>query len=183
MEPEVTTHDTVTARFDRSNIVAVVYHLLGNREAAEDITSDAVVALLEHDGEIRDVGAWLRTVAYRRALNELRRQQREHAATIRLTDLQPPPHWEVELHDHNQAEVAEAVAQLPNQQRAAALLHWGDDLPVNEVARIMGCAAPTVRVHLYRARRRLRDATPNHDAIPQHDAVPLHDAVSEGRTR
>lgn len=175
MGPVVTTDRSVLDRIDRSRVVAVVYHLLGNREAADDIVSDAVVALLEHDGDIRDVGAWLRTVAYRRALNELRRQRREHAATIRLTDLRPPTDWEVELHDH--APVAEAVAELPHQQRTAALLHWGDDLPIGDVAQIMGCAAPTVRVHLYRARRRLRDALPDHDTSPQHDAI------SEGGTR
>jgi len=154
MGSPVTTDRSVLEGIDRSRIVAVVYHLLGSREAAEDITSDAVVALLEHDGEIRDVSAWLRTVAYRRALNELRRRRREDAAVVRLSDPTPEADWATALHDH--AQVAEAVAQLPDQQRTAALLHWGDDLPLSDVAKIMGCAAATVRVHLFRARRRLR---------------------------
>jgi DNA-directed RNA polymerase specialized sigma24 family protein len=49
-------------------------------------------------------------------------------------------------------------------QKVAALLCWGDGLSVSEAAAVLGCAASTVRVHLFRARRTLqpmlREATP-----------------------
>jgi DNA-directed RNA polymerase specialized sigma24 family protein len=36
------------------------------------------------------------------------------------------------------------------------VLHYEADLPIQEVARLMGLAPATVRVHLHRARTRLR---------------------------
>ena len=48
-------------------------------------------------------------------------------------------------------------APLPLRERAAMVLFYVLDLPVADVAARMGVAAPTVRVHLMRGRRRLRD--------------------------
>jgi RNA polymerase sigma-70 factor (ECF subfamily) len=50
----------------------------------------------------------------------------------------------------------EALRQLSPNQRAAIVLRHVVDLDVEEVARRMGVAVPTVRVHLHRARKRLR---------------------------
>jgi RNA polymerase sigma-70 factor (ECF subfamily) len=49
------------------------------------------------------------------------------------------------------------VAQLPRNQRLAVVLHYVDDLPVSEVAAVLGCAEATARVHLHRGRRRLAE--------------------------
>ena len=50
-----------------------------------------------------------------------------------------------------------ALRQLSPNQRAAIVLRYEADLPVDDVARRMGIAAPTVRVHLHRGRTRLRE--------------------------
>jgi DNA-directed RNA polymerase specialized sigma24 family protein len=48
-----------------------------------------------------------------------------------------------------------ALLALPPNQRAAVVLHYLEGRPVAEVAEILGCATPTARVHLHRARKRL----------------------------
>lgn len=48
------------------------------------------------------------------------------------------------------------VRQLPGRQAQAVALFYADDLPVVEVARVMGCAEGTVKAHLHAARERLR---------------------------
>ena len=50
-----------------------------------------------------------------------------------------------------------ALRQLSPAQRAAVVLHYEADLPVQEVARRMGTSAGAVKVHLFRGRRRLRE--------------------------
>jgi RNA polymerase sigma-70 factor (ECF subfamily) len=50
-----------------------------------------------------------------------------------------------------------ALRKLSPNQRAAVVLRFEADLPVDEVARRMGIASPTVRVHLHRGRARLRE--------------------------
>jgi len=51
--------------------------------------------------------------------------------------------------------VRAAVLQLPARQRAVVVLHYLDDLPVSEVAAVLGCSEGTVKTHLHRARRAL----------------------------
>ena len=51
----------------------------------------------------------------------------------------------------------EALRQLSPNQRAAIVLRHVLDLEISEVAHRMGTAQPTVRVHLHRGRKRLRE--------------------------
>jgi RNA polymerase sigma-70 factor (ECF subfamily) len=55
-------------------------------------------------------------------------------------------------------DVIRALASLTPNQRAAVLLHDLEGFTSPEAARLLGMTAPTVRVHLFRARRRLREA-------------------------
>ena len=50
-----------------------------------------------------------------------------------------------------------ALRRLSPKQRAAIVLRHVADLEMDEVAKRMGTATPTVRVHLHRGRMRLRE--------------------------
>jgi RNA polymerase sigma-70 factor (ECF subfamily) len=84
-------------------------------------------------------------VAFNVANDELRRERRLTAPQDRAV---PGP----ELED-----LVAALRQLSPNQRAADVLRHVLDLDVREVAHRMGIAPPTVRVHLHRGRRRLRE--------------------------
>jgi RNA polymerase sigma-70 factor (ECF subfamily) len=45
-----------------------------------------------------------------------------------------------------------AVRRLPRRQAQATVLYYGDDLPTDDVARVMCCAEGTVRALLHQAR-------------------------------
>ena len=49
-----------------------------------------------------------------------------------------------------------ALETLPAKQRAAVILHDEEGYSAAEVGDLLGIAAPTVRVHLHRGRKRLR---------------------------
>jgi RNA polymerase sigma-70 factor (ECF subfamily) len=55
------------------------------------------------------------------------------------------------------AGVIDALRRLSPNQRAAVVLRYEADLSVEEVARRMGTAQATVRVHVLRGRRRLQE--------------------------
>jgi RNA polymerase sigma-70 factor (ECF subfamily) len=61
----------------------------------------------------------------------------------------PPPESDVDL--------GNAIGVLPPMQRAAVVMHYFDDLPVADIARILVVSESTVKQHLYRARHRLAD--------------------------
>jgi RNA polymerase sigma-70 factor (ECF subfamily) len=49
----------------------------------------------------------------------------------------------------------ELVRALPTRQRHAVVLFYLEDLPVDEIAAVLGCAANTAKAHLHKGRRRL----------------------------
>ena len=118
----------------------------GRRDIAEDVTAEAFARGLAHADTIRDPVSWLYRTAFRLAQDELRKERRSHVPE--LEDRRAPP--EV-------AGLMQALRTLSPNQRAAIVLRFEADLPVSEVAKRMGIAQPTVRVHLHRARARLRE--------------------------
>jgi RNA polymerase sigma-70 factor (ECF subfamily) len=62
------------------------------------------------------------------------------------------------------SDVLRALRALSRKQRTAVILHDYADLPTNDVARILGVAQATVRVHVSQGRRRLRRLLEERDA-------------------
>jgi RNA polymerase sigma-70 factor, ECF subfamily len=48
-----------------------------------------------------------------------------------------------------------AVRSLPRRQAQAVALHYLEDLPVADIARVLGCAEGTVKAHLHHGREAL----------------------------
>jgi RNA polymerase sigma-70 factor (ECF subfamily) len=105
---------------------------------------EAFVRAMEVDGTIRRPFPWLYRMAFRIAAAELRRE--------------PPRLRQAQTHldDPGTGDLMRALRQLSPSQRAAVFLHYEVDLPVREVARMMGTSSAAVKVHLYRGRNRLR---------------------------
>jgi RNA polymerase sigma-70 factor (ECF subfamily) len=125
---------------------ALVAFTGGRREVAEDAMSEAFARALHFAEGIRNPKSWIYATAFRLAAQDLRRERRDREG------VSPP--WREDSRDSD--EVMTALRQLPTNQRAAVVLHYYVDLPVREVARVLGIAPATVKVHLFRARRRLR---------------------------
>jgi RNA polymerase sigma-70 factor (ECF subfamily) len=75
------THTTLSAVFreEAGKLVGALVRILGNFEVAEEIVQDALLVALERwpvEGIPSQPGAWLLTVARRRAIDQLRREAR-----------------------------------------------------------------------------------------------------------
>ena len=120
---------------------------------AEEVAQDAFVRLLENWRRVSRYdrpGGWVRRVAIRLAVRAAKR--RSH-----LVDLEAA--WPVVGDEQRplDLDLIAAVRRLPPRQRAVVALRYGEDLPVNEVADILGCTASTASVHLHRARTKLAE--------------------------
>ena len=118
----------------------------GRRDVAEEAMAEAFARALARSDTIRDPVAWIYRTAFRLANDELRAERRRGPAP---TDVESPP---PEL-----SGLMEALRELSPNQRAAIVMRHVLDLEVAEIAKRMGTAAPTVRVHLHRGRKRLRE--------------------------
>ena len=80
----------------------------------------------------------------------------------------------LELIERDNAEavaVRAAVAALPPAQRQAVILRYFADLPIREVASVMGCPENTVKTHARRALESLRDSHLLRDEPPPCDVA------------
>jgi RNA polymerase sigma-70 factor (ECF subfamily) len=118
----------------------------GRRDVAEEAMAEAFARALARSGTIRDPIAWIYRTAFRLANEELRAERRR--GPVPAKEGSPPP----EL-----SGLIEALRRLSPNQRAAIVLRHVLDLDVPEVANRMGTAIPTVRVHIHRGRKKLRE--------------------------
>jgi RNA polymerase sigma-70 factor (ECF subfamily) len=132
-------------REESDGVYRTLFAFTGGRgDIAEEATAEAFARAVAGADEIRDPLAWIYRAAFRIAIDEIRRERRFATEVERSA---PPP----EL-----VGLVEALRELTPNQRAAIVLRHVVDLDVAEVAHRMGCSSATVRVHLYRARARLR---------------------------
>lgn len=118
----------------------------GDSHIAEDAMAEAFAQALRRGDELRDPERWVWRAAYRIAAGALQERRRGPIVDAgRSYELPEAPGW-----------VAEALEQLPEQQRAVVVLHYYADLRVRDVATVLGTSSAAVKVALMRARRRLR---------------------------
>jgi len=108
----------------------------------------------EHRGSFR---TWL----YRIGLNLARDALRRAGRTVTQPDLEPLSRLAEDPADVLMARVdsdrlAATLAKLPESQRAALVLRFYADLPVEEIARICRCPTGTVKSRIHYALRKLR---------------------------
>src|SRR5512145_1597930 len=84
----------ITFREEYGRVLAALISQLGDFELAEDALQDALVNALERweqDGIPRNPGAWLTTVAKRRAIDRLRRVATFECKAVILDSIQDEP--------------------------------------------------------------------------------------------
>lgn len=133
----------------------VVFALCGSWSVAEELTQDAFVRALVRWSSVHRLeqpDAWVRRVALNLATSAFRRRAAEARALVRLRGRRDPPVAEPAA---DLADFVLAVRTLPRRQAQAVVLRYIDDLSVQQIAEVMGCAEGTVKAHLAAGRQRL----------------------------
>ncbi len=136
-------------------MVALAYALSGSRLAAEDLAQEAFVAahrVWDRVGRYERPDAWVRRVISNKSVSAYRRRVSEARALVKIAGQRQEVIRPMEPED---AEFWDAVRALPKRQRQAVVLHYVEDLPVAEIAEMLGCAVGTAKAHLFKARRNL----------------------------
>lgn len=131
--------------------------LTGSRSDAEEIAQETFVQALRHWPKIRqyeDPTAWLHRVATRMAISRGRRGQVARRG-LRILGARPAEPIEDDAAE-TRLDLSDALECLPLEHRAVLLLHHFDDLPVAQIARVLGIAEGTVKSRLARARAALQ---------------------------
>ncbi|HNQ06903.1 MAG TPA: RNA polymerase sigma factor [Tetrasphaera sp.] len=126
--------------------------LVGDRDLAHDVATEAFVRLLNHWGEVAEPRPWLYTAAANIIRDHWRKRGREQIAYGKVAhqlEVAQDPDLARDL------SVRSAVQQLPDRLRVAVMLHYFADLPVAQVAAQMGKSEGAIKRDLWDARKRL----------------------------
>ena len=129
----------------------------GDREAAADAVQDAFTRAYTRWRRISrydSPSGWIRHVALNRLRDHFRREERAGRAQNRFAGQTPTEVAAPEPPDHD---LADAVSQLPRQQRIAVSLFYIEQLSVKEIATSMKLSEGAVKYHLHAGRAALRE--------------------------
>lgn len=183
--------DTVTQQFEneRQRLRSTAYRMLGSLAEADDAVQETWLKLNHADSAaIRNLSAWLTTALSRVCLNLLRarRSRREEPLELHMPD---PIVGGSHAHDPEaQLLWGDAVGMalmvvmdsLGPAERVAFVLHDMFAVPFDEIAPLLEKSADATRQLASRARRRVRESTPEPetDAAKQRVAVDAFFAAS-----
>ncbi|MGE0547659.1 MAG: RNA polymerase sigma factor [Kofleriaceae bacterium] len=169
----------------------IAYDLLGNRAEAEEAVQEALARACEAIGDLRDPAAapaWFLRIVTTMCLRTLRRRRlrrrlfgwwpsgsEDSSAAPTTTADTVADDIAQRMHATETIEPSEALAgqqamgallgrieALSPQQRTALVLRYGHDLPVADVAELLGVELATVKTHLVRGLARLRELMEEH---------------------
>ena len=145
--------DYVTGRIPALRRLA--YLLVGDEHRADDLVQQTITTLYVKWKRARaadHLDAYVRTMLVRTHLDE----RRLAWARVQLFHKVPDPD-PVEEHGIEDRQIVRAeLARVPRRQRAVLVLRFCYDLPVDEVAAILGCSAGTVKSQTSRGLATLR---------------------------
>jgi RNA polymerase sigma-70 factor (ECF subfamily) len=153
----------------QNRVYGLAYRVIGSAPEAEEAAQDAFLrawrALPEFRGEAR-FSTWLHSIAVRCAYDASVRLRARRGREQSYEEMAEMPGGEAAVAAATQAPDPEGGADLPARllarlsdvQRAVVTLYYMEDRPVEEIARILGLPANTVKTHLHRARAALRAA-------------------------
>jgi RNA polymerase sigma-70 factor (ECF subfamily) len=146
----------------KTPIANYIYHLVGNRDQAEDLAHDtflkAFKALPKMDSNLK-LSAWLYRIATNTAYDTLRRRKLIGFLPWQDLDHEPPDSDSSDPQETigTTELVRETLKRMPAQYRAALLLYIQQGLSYAEIAHALNIAESGVKMYLSRARHSFRE--------------------------
>lgn len=156
----------------QERIYGLIYHMTSHHEDATDLVQDVFVkawkAIPQFKGD-SSFYTWVYRIAVNHTLNHLK-QRRNRTVHVSLNDMDLHAEHDPELvqlvshrtprRDARLRELGErlnaALMKLSEEHRAVVAMHDIQDMPHDEIARILGCNPGTVRSRLFYARQQLQ---------------------------
>jgi RNA polymerase sigma-70 factor (ECF subfamily) len=152
--------DEVVVRHRRS-VYHVCYRFVGNHEDATDLAQDVFLRAYRALGSFKGdsaIGTWLYRIAVNVCLNAVgaRAKRGEPFDERAAAPSSAPDAMSQLLSAERAARVRAAVARLPPKQRATLILRVYQDLPHQEIARLLGNSVGAVKANFFHALNNLK---------------------------
>lgn len=160
---ELLTSAEALTRSQRSRVFRFLFYSLREREVAEELTQDVLLAAWRARESFRgdaSVDTWVMRIAINALRNHTRSARFRFWRRVEKVEigelLSPPPDpahtAEATVLAAERLRIVWAAAQeLSERQRSVFLLHFVEEMDAREIAAATGMALGTVKTHLYRA--------------------------------
>jgi RNA polymerase sigma-70 factor (ECF subfamily) len=148
--------ESIVRQFSRF-VFKVAYGVLRNSHDAEDVVQE-VFLRMHRSGtkDVADLRAWLATLAFRLAVDRLRKPHAEE-----LGELEPPcagaDAEHLAIHRQRIQQVQRLITALPEDLRYPLVLSAMEELNTRQIAELLGITEAAVRGRIFRARQILKE--------------------------
>lgn len=153
----------------RSPVVHFLYRMVQNHAVAEELAQEVFLRVYRSRGTYEPTAkftTWLFRIATHLALNSLRDGKKERLQEhldddtsdlpVRQVSDKRPTVEHAMLYEAKLEEIRQAVAALPEKQRAAVLMHKYEEMEYTQIAKVLNCSESAVKSLLFRAYETLR---------------------------
>ncbi|HEY1055541.1 MAG TPA: RNA polymerase sigma factor, partial [Emticicia sp.] len=142
-------------------MLGICYRYVRDKQIAEDLAHDAFLNAIDKSSTYKGEGhfdAWLRKIAVNEALQYLREQKKKeyHNEWMQYENENMETHEEMLTMDFSEAELLDAINQLPEHHKMVFNLYVIDKFSHAEIAQELGINENTSKSHLARARKKIR---------------------------
>lgn len=145
----------------KDRLMNVIGRMLSSQEEAEDVVQETFIRVYQHRQSFNFqhcFSTWIYTIGLNLARNELRKRKRfKHYDITEMQGNESEFAVEMKLPSRLPQVIDEAVSELPEKYRLAFMLRDLQEMPYEEVAKILSIPLGTVKSRVNRARMMLRD--------------------------
>ncbi len=150
-------------------VIGTVAKMLGSPTEAEDIAQQVFVRIWKSAPRYEPQAkftTWMFTITRNLVFNEVRRRkrkptvsqdEREEDSNRLAEDTHTTSPDEDLLHTELEAAVDRAISNLPEKQRLAVVLRRYEEMPYDEIGKVLSMSVPAVKSLLFRARTQLKE--------------------------
>lgn len=146
---------TLVERYQHA-AVRMAFHLVGNRDAADDVAQDAFITAYRSLRNLRDQAkfkSWFFSIVHHKCLKHLERRRAESSLDEVADDgavADPQP-------DGDDDSLLTLMNRLPLEYREVLAARYVSELNYDEIAQALGTTTGNVRVRCLRAKQKLRE--------------------------
>lgn len=153
----------------RSSVIHFLYRMIQNHAVAEELAQEVFLRVYRSRESYEPTAkftTWLFRIATHLALNSIRDRKNERlqerlddnpedVPSKQVSDKRPNVESAL-LYEARLEEVREAIAALPEKQRAAVLMHKYEEMEYSQIAKVLQCSESAIKSLLFRAYETLR---------------------------
>jgi RNA polymerase sigma-70 factor (ECF subfamily) len=133
--------------------------ITGDPDSGLDVLQEVWIKAFRGIGKLKDPGAlrsWLYSITHGIAVDRIRRNSsRERAESIDLEDFQEAE--EPSFAAEDAAAIHQALGEIGLKHREVLVLHFLEDLSIEEIARVVECSEGTVKSRMHYAKQAMKE--------------------------